>query len=370
MQVSENYLRVLSNLAQKFLFMLDPEVAHDMAINALSKDYIAGLLPQLPCNHESLKTKVLGIDFKNPIGLAAGFDKNAMIIKSLAKLGFGFLECGTVTKYSQLGNPKPRLFRLQDDKAIINALGFNNKGYYEFIKNITPQLRTAKDNHCQLGINIGKNKNSRDAINDYTYLLDKLYDFGAYVTINISSPNTPGLRELQKDEAFDTLLQEIVQKRNKVANERNNKKPLFVKIAPDLDNAQIEFMADRILAHGIDGVIISNTTIGLRDELKSKDVKNFGGLSGAPLFNLSNQVIAEFYKQTKGKVPIIGVGGVMSADDAFTKIACGASLVQIYTGFIYKGFGLVNEICKQMPKILEERGFNNISEATGCLIKL
>ncbi|MBN9543273.1 MAG: quinone-dependent dihydroorotate dehydrogenase [Alphaproteobacteria bacterium] len=369
MQLSESYLKIASNIAQKILFTLDPETAHDIAINLLSSDFVSQLLPTIDYKHDSLKTNVMGINFKNPIGLAAGFDKNARIITSMAKFGFGFVECGTVTKYSQLGNPKPRIFRLVDDQAIINALGFNNRGYYEFIKNISQQVKVADEFKCNIGVNIGKNKNSRNAIDDYTYLIDKLYDYGQYITINISSPNTPGLRDLQNDESFNVLLEEIVQKRNKVANERNITKPLVVKIAPDLDDSQIEFMADRILHHKIDGIIISNTTIGMRHELKSKNKVNFGGLSGAPLFNQSNYVLGEFYKHTKGQIPIIGAGGVFSADDAFTKIAYGASLVQIYTGFIYKGFTLVNDICKKLPKILEERGFANISEAVGHLHK-
>ena len=339
----------------KLLHKLPAETAHDLAIwalhNNLSPNYNIAENP-------ALKTNLFGFDFKNPVGMAAGFDKNARAFSGLAKLGFGFIEVGTVTPKPQIGNPKPRLFRLSEDEAIINRLGFNNKGIKEFLKNIDKALTTK--NRPILGVNIGANKDSVSFYDDYLVLIEKAAKVADYITVNISSPNTPGLRDLQKKEAIKKLLSEVMD----IRNSQNRKPPLLVKIAPDLTEQEVFEITDVVMEVGIDGIIATNTTIS-RPALKSSNAGQTGGLSGRPVTNMSVNVIRNIYKHSGGKVKIIGVGGIFSAEDAFAKITAGASLVQVYTGLIYKGPKLVAEINNGLVKILDDKGIKNIADAVG-----
>ncbi|MBM3579970.1 MAG: quinone-dependent dihydroorotate dehydrogenase [Alphaproteobacteria bacterium] len=345
------------NLYQFFrplIFQLDPETAHDLAIKFLKFCPRAATIFCHQTDYENLRTKLWGLDFTSPIGLAAGFDKNAEVAKTLEKFGFGFLECGTVTLLPQPGNPKPRLFRLVEDCAVINRLGFNNLGAEVFEKNL-PQISVP------LGINIGKNKDTQDVLSDYLPLLEKFYQKASYITVNISSPNTKNLRDLQNEDHLDLFLSEIIKKKN----ELKCLVPILLKVAPDLDESQQEKIAATVIKNKIDGMIISNTTIDRALNLRSHNATQTGGLSGVPLFHKSNEVLRNFYKFTEGKIPLIGVGGVSSAADVYEKIKCGASLVQLYTTFIYEGFGLVERIKKELSEMVKKDGLKNISEAVG-----
>lgn len=339
------------------LFLLDPEFAHNLAIFRLK--YLPLFAP-ISVQSPMLTQNLWGMNFNNPIGMAAGFDKNAEVIYPLLKQGFGFVEAGTVTPKPQPGNKKPRLFRLKEDKAVINRLGFNNKGVSEFESHIRkfPELGI-------IGANIGKNKNQEDAVADYILLLKRLYGKSDYITVNISSPNTPGLRDLQEKEALSYLLSEIMDTRNKLAEQRKVSVPIMLKMAPDVTQDQEDDIAEAVIKYKVDGLIVSNTTIGNKDSLESKYRDQQGGLSGAPLFYNSTKVLRSMYNKTGKNIPIIGVGGISSAEDAYNKIKSGASLVQIYSAFVYQGFSLVNDIVNKMPKLLEKDGFTNISQAIG-----
>lgn len=346
------------SLARPFLHSLYPETAHEIGLFALRYN----LLPtqKIPEN-PTLAQSILGMKFKTPIGLAAGFDKNAVAVNPLLKQGFGFVEAGTVTPLPQSGNPKPRVFRLSEDKAIINRLGFNNNGLECFIKHFSQHDK-------KLGIagaNIGKNKDSENAAEDYVRGLHAVYPYADYITINISSPNTKGLRDLQQRAALFELLSELTKARNAATLTHKKRVPLFLKIAPDINGEQREDIAETVLICGIDGLIISNTTISRPASLISKHRAENGGLSGAPLFPLSTLTLTEMYKLTGGKIPIIGVGGVSSAEDAYAKICAGASLVQLYSALVYQGFGLIRTITNELPKLLIRDGFSNIKEAIG-----
>lgn len=346
------------NFFKPLLFTLEPETAHNLAIKALKYNLIC--TPKIN-QYSSLKTSVFGIDFLNPIGLAAGFDKNAEAFLALTKFGFGFIECGTVTPLAQPGNDRPRLFRLEEDAAIINRLGFNNLGIDNFLSNVSKR----KDGI--LGINIGKNKDTVNAVDDYLILLDKVYGKSNYITINISSPNTKNLRDLQKSTELNLFLEAIKNKKTQLQKVQNKNIPLLLKIAPDLTLQEQNEIAQLALEHKIDGLIISNTTISGKENLNSKYKNEAGGLSGKPLFEASNQVLKNIYQLTKGQIPIIGVGGIASAEDAYTKIKCGASLVQIYSAFIYQGFELVEKIKKELDGKLQKDGIKNIRDAVGVL---
>lgn len=341
------------------LFKMPPETAHEIGIKTLEKAFSSKSAQKILANKFNFKSKDkierFGLNFKNPLGIAAGFDKNGIVTNQLAALGFGFVEVGTVTFNSQKGNEKPRMFRLPEDKALINRLGFNNEGtprVIERLKKISP--------NCILGVNIGKNKDvpNAEAIENYLKSFDLAHEVADYIAVNVSSPNTPNLRELQKAENLEELLT-VLQKRNVELSA----KPLLVKIAPDLQENEIEAIADIALRLDISGIIATNTTIS-RENLKT-NIKEFGGLSGKPLQKKSNEIISKIYKYSKGKLPIIGVGGVFTAEDAFDKIASGASLVQAYTGFIYKGFSFARVVNSGLEKIIEEKGFNNLDEAIG-----
>jgi dihydroorotate dehydrogenase len=344
------------------LFKLDAEKVHEYGINALRIGLASTQVQKFTAKQfdveSSSKLPRFGLRFKNPLGIAAGFDKNGVVVNQLAALGFGFVEVGTVTYEPQKGNEKPRLFRLPKDQALINRLGFNNEG----ARKIAERLKNI-DRKCMIGVNIGKNKDvpNEEATENYLKSLDLIHGVADYIAVNISSPNTPNLRELQKSENLEDLLVAL-QNRNR----EFGTKPLLVKIAPDLTEAEIEMIVDTCLRLEVSGIIATNTTI-LRDGLKTANAAEFGpgGLSGKPLASRSNEVIRAIYRYSKGKMPIIGVGGIFSGKDAFEKIAAGACLLQAYTGFVYHGPSFAQEINAALAALINERGFANIDEAIG-----
>lgn len=345
--------------------MLPPEVAHNLSIWALKSNLIPA---QRIYKHQKLEQKLFGLSFDNPVGLAAGFDKNAECIENLVEQNFGFLEFGTVTPVPQAGNDKPRIFRLKEYDAVINRMGFPNKGLELFSQKLRQWKYTGINSRKTIiGANIGKNKLTADISSDYISCMEKIYGLCDYITVNISSPNTPGLRELQKKDNLKQLLSDIKSKKKEISTKYKGNLPVLLKISPDESEESLADIADIVVKKKIDGVIISNTTINpeLMNDVSSAGAVYTGGLSGRPVFGLSTEIIRKFYQMTEGKVPIIGVGGVFSAEDAYVKIKAGASLVQLYTGLVYKGFGLVNEINEGLVKLLVKDGFSNISEAVG-----
>ncbi|MDB5885012.1 MAG: dihydroorotate oxidase [Polaromonas sp.] len=334
-------------LARPFLFGLDPETAHDLTMTSLARTQGTPFSAAYGHAQVSDPIKLAGLKFPNRVGLAAGLDKNARCIDGLAAMGFGFVEVGTVTPRAQPGNPKPRMFRLTEANALINRLGFNNDGLAAFLANVQKSSvrQPATKNALLLGLNIGKNAATpiENAVDDYLLCLDGVYPHADYVTVNISSPNTKNLRALQSDEALDALLGRIAERREALARQHGKRVPIFVKIAPDLDEAQVEVIAATLLRHAMDGVVATNTTLS-RDAVKGlRHAEQAGGLSGAPVLAASNRVIAQLRAALGKGFPIIGVGGVMSGADAVSKIKAGADVVQIYTGLIYKGPALVAE---------------------------
>ena len=343
------------SIFKPYIFSLDPEIAHDLAIKSLKFN----VLPKSIFNvqgEEQLETNLLNERIPNPIGLAAGFDKSAEVYNSLFKLGYGFVEVGTITPKRQLGNSKPRVFRLEKDRALINRLGFNNHGSEIVSKRISDNLPSGF-----LGINIGPNKDTNNKDEDYFICLSKLSSFAGYITINISSPNTEGLRNFHEQKALEKLLLGV----NKIKKDKNIVKPLVVKISPDIKDNEISSIIELILKHKIEGIIVSNTTDSHREKLSDIQKNEKGGLSGQPLKDLSTKLIKKFYRETKGKIQIIGVGGVDSGNAAFEKICAGANAVQLYTGMIYKGPGVVKEMKKELIAILKKEKLKNISEAVG-----
>ncbi|GIX36311.1 MAG: dihydroorotate dehydrogenase (quinone) [Lysobacteraceae bacterium] len=327
-------------LARPLLFALDPERAHGLALRSLDLVWRCGLRPLVARRPAPLKVKVLGMEFPNPVGLAAGLDKNGEHIDALAALGFGFIEIGTVTPRPQEGNPRPRLFRLPAAQALINRLGFNNAGVDALVRHVE-----ASRYRGILGINIGKNRDTpnESAAADYLYCLQRVYPLASYITVNVSSPNTQGLRDLQQRNALERLLGRLRDAQERLGSRAGSRKPLLLKIAPDLDDPAIDAVAEVVVRLGIDGVIATNTTIR-RDELEDEPLAaEQGGLSGGPLYGPSSYVVRRLRMQLPRKVPIIGVGGVLSGADAAGKVAAGASLVQVYTGLIYRGPGLIAE---------------------------
>lgn len=316
------------------------------------------------------KLNRFGLGFTNPVGLAAGFDKNGTAAPALAALGFGFIEVGTVTSEAQPGNPKPRLFRLPRDRALINRLGFNNCGAQE----LAQRLRDHRPD-CVLGVNIGKSRTVaiENAIPDYLTSFEAIYDIADYIAVNVSSPNTPNLRELQQAGPLADLLTALQERNRKLAQSRSQAaKPLLLKIAPDLNESEIESIIEVALRASISGITATNTTVrreGLRTSAAEVQACGEGGLSGAPLRDRSNQVISLVYRRTRGALPIIGVGGIFTAQDAWDKICAGASLIQLYTGFIYEGPGIAKQINEGLAEILQREGFNSIDEAVGHRVK-
>ena len=335
---------------KSLLFLFDPEIAHRITIN-----YLKFARFKKPKLYEVLQSEVFGLNFQNPIGIAAGFDKNGEVAHNLINLGFGFSEVGTVTPKPQPGNPRPRVFRLKDDRAIINRLGFNSVGFSE----VKTKLEKIGDNI--IGVNIGANKNSKDFSEDYIKGIKFFSTLASYITINISSPNTPGLRNLEVLENLDVLLDKI---NNLEREDLLIKIPILLKISPDLEVDNLKYLCEKVLSSKIDGLIISNTTIS-RDSI-STDTLEKGGLSGKPIFDISTKQLRMAYKYTNGKIPLIGVGGVDSAEKAYEKIKNGASLIQLYTGLVYNGPNLIKDINEDLSSLIERDGYSNISEAVGA----
>jgi dihydroorotate dehydrogenase len=341
-------------IGRRGLFLLDPETAHGMSISALK----SGLLPgcRLPADPR-LRQTVAGLDFTNPLGMAAGYDKNAEVPEALLKLGFGFTEIGTVTPKPQSGNPRPRIFRLVEDEAVINRLGFNNEGHdaaYDRLEAIRAG--------GLIGVNIGANKDSADRTADYVAGIRRFYSVAGYFTANISSPNTPGLRDLQGRESLAALLTAVLAARDDEAAKANKKLPVFLKIAPDLTEEGMDDIATEALVHGLDGLIVSNTTLarnGLKDPRQAGEA---GGLSGRPLFDPSTAVLARMRKRVGSSMAIIGVGGVSSAETALEKIRAGADLVQLYSSMVYEGPGLAASIVGGLSKLLDREQVASIGE--------
>jgi dihydroorotate dehydrogenase len=333
---------LLYSLARAALFRLDPEAAHDFALKSLATLGPAVALLGAGADHDESRT-VMGIRFPNPVGLAAGLDKNGEYIDALAALGFGFLEIGTATPRPQPGNAKPRMFRLVEHEAIINRLGFNNQGVERLLRNVERASFSGV-----LGINIGKNFDTPNdrAASDYLLCLDAVYARASYVAVNISSPNTQNLRELQSSERLDELLAALMERRDALAARHGATKPLLVKIAPDLDDAQIASIAALAVTHRVDGLIATNTTVSRDAVAGHPHASQAGGLSGRPLFGPSTKVLSKLASELQGRVPLIGVGGIAGGADARAKIDAGASLVQLYTGFIYDGPRLIAQARK------------------------
>ncbi|MDR3526218.1 MAG: quinone-dependent dihydroorotate dehydrogenase [Rhizomicrobium sp.] len=332
--------------------LLPPEPAHKLTVE-LAARFSAFLLPA-PKDDPRLAVKVLGLDFPNPLGIAAGFDKNARAYRAMLKMGLGHAECGTVTPRPQPGNPKPRMYRLPEDGAVINRMGFDNDGM-EVIA-----ARLARRGKGIVGINIGANKDSADRIADYRTGFARLAALADYVTVNISSPNTPGLRGLQGREDLHRLLGSLIEARGL------SKIPLLLKIAPDLDEAALDDIAAEVLSAGLDGMIVTNTTIARPATLQSRHADETGGLSGKPLLEPSTRILGEIRKRVGAKVVLVGVGGVASGEDAYRKIRAGASLVQLYTALVYQGGGLIPRIKRQLLTCLTRDGFSSVNEAVGA----
>jgi len=346
---------MMFSILRPFLFNIDPETAHDLAIKSLKFNPLPSKMFEVE-DEQMLKVQLLGKNFPNPIGLAAGFDKSAEAYNSLLRLGFGFVEVGTVTPLKQFGNPKPRIFRLKDDAALINRLGFNNDGI-EIIKN---RIKL-NDKKGIVGVNIGPNKETKDQKNDFCLGLKNFFDIADYITVNISSPNTEGLRDFHEQEKLKNLLLAL----NKIKKENKTDISLLLKVSPDIEDNHISEIVDVATNNDIAAIILTNTTNGNRDNLRSEIKREKGGLSGKPLQEISTNMIKKFYKQLNGKIPIIGVGGVDSGKSAYEKITAGASLLQLYTGFIYKGPSAAKDIKKGLIEILKAEGLNNIKEAIG-----
>ncbi len=338
---------------RSLIFKLDPEIAHDLAIKALKFNPI----PQDKIkNNKLIQTEIFGKTIPNPIGMAAGFDKDAEVYNPLFKLGFGFVEVGTVTPINQHGNPKPRIFRLEEDMALINRLGFNNSGSEKVRSRIISNSPKGL-----FGINIGPNKDTNNRLEDYLICLRKFYNLADYLTINISSPNTENLRSFHNEDELKELLS-LIEKEKKILK---TKVPITVKISPDIEDKNINIISDLLIKYNVGAVIISNTTDKNRENLSNINKLEKGGLSGKPLEKRSNELINKFYKILKNKIKIIGVGGVDSGHSAYQKIINGASLVQLYTGMIYQGPSIATKISQELINILEKEGVKNISDALG-----
>jgi dihydroorotate dehydrogenase len=345
-------MSTLERLALKAMHKLDPERAHGLAIAALKM----GLVPLSgPVTSPRLATTLAGLSLPNPVGLAAGFDKNAEVLGPLSRAGFGFVEVGAITPRAQSGNPKPRLFRLSEDRAAINRFGFNNRGMEDANTRLAQRPQEAV-----IGLNLGANKDSENRAEDFARVLSYCGAHLDFATVNVSSPNTEKLRDLQGAEALTALLAGVMEANNWLQKPL----PVFLKVAPDLTDTEISEIADVALAQGLAGIIATNTTLS-REGLASAHRDQAGGLSGAPLFTRSTQVLAKLSKATEGKLPLIGVGGIATAAQAFEKIRAGASAVQLYTALVYHGLGLAAEIARGLDTLLEEHGFATVAEATG-----
>ena len=345
---------MFSNL-RSLIFKLDPETAHNLAIKSLKFNFIPNILDREK-NNPLFKTKLFNRELENPIGMAAGFDKNAEVYNSLFKLGFGFVEAGTITPLKQYGNPKPRVFRLEEDEALINRLGFNNFG----AENIVDRIRSNKQIGL-LGVNIGPNKDSENRLDDYLKCLKTFHNIVDYITINISSPNTEELRKFHDQKKLNELLEAIVEEKKLL----DTSVPLAVKVSPDIDDREINNISEVLLNNNIDVVIVSNTSDSSRENLTNIQKHQKGGLSGKPIKEKSTKLINKFYKILKGKIKIIGVGGVDSGKSAYEKFLAGADYVQLYTGMVYRGPNIVNLIKRELKELLIKDGVKNFSEIIG-----
>jgi len=345
-------MNALFGLGQSLLLALPPERAHDLAIKTLE----LGLYPRAEGpGDKRLAQHLFGLDFPNPIGIAAGFDKNARVPRELLSMGFGFVEAGTLTPRAQSGNPSPRMFRSLQDRAVVNRLGFNNEGQEAALRRLTGRPPGI------VGVNLGAGRDSKDRIADYVEGIKRMAQVASYVAINISSPNTPGLRDLQAPETLDTLLKRVQEARAALPR----KPPLLVKLAPDLAEEDVPAVVQVILSNGADGVIVSNTTLA-RDGLRDRSFANeAGGLSGRPLFARSTRMLAQVYQLTEGKLPLIGVGGIDSGETALAKIDAGASLLQIYTGLVFEGPGLIGRIKQTLLAAMEKQGASSLTPLVG-----
>jgi len=341
------------NILRPLIFKFSPEVAHSLAIKALKLNNIPYSKPK---DNHILEITFCEKKLSSPIGVAAGFDKNAEVYNPLFNLGFGFVEVGTITPKPQFGNPKPRVFRLEEDEALINRLGFNNSGSEQI-------SQTIKENNKKgfLGINIGPNKDSTNRIDDYLICFRKFYNLADYITINISSPNTENLRDFHNQNELNSLIDKLKNEKK----ELNSNIPLAIKVSPDLNDDQINEVSKIIMEQEIEIIIVSNTTDKNRENLKNINKLEKGGLSGKPIEKISNEAISKFYKILKDKTKIIGVGGVSNGQDAFEKIISGATLVQLYTGMVYRGPRIASKISKELIDLLKNKGFKNVSEAIG-----
>lgn len=348
----------LFGVVRPALRALDPERAHALTLVALR--YGAAAIPR--ARIPDLPVEVFGLRFPNPIGLAAGFDKNAVASDAMLRLGFGFVEAGTVTPRPQTGNPRPRVFRSSADGAVINRLGFNNFGHDAFAKNVQRQ-RSA--NRGLIGINVGANKDSGDPIQDYVVGVERFSDFADYLVVNISSPNTPGLRDLQAKEMFGPLLNRLREARHRSAR----RPPLLVKIAPDLSPGQLGGIVEMAIETGVDGLIVSNTTVARPAHLNQRFAAETGGLSGVPLFAPSTDVLREASRVSAGRLPLIGVGGIASGDDVYEKMKAGASLVQLYTAMVFQGPGLIGRMQARLRVLMARDGVSSLSEIVGVEVR-
>lgn len=358
-------------LAKPVLFSYDPEDAHDLTLDKLrmasKRDFLTNIIERLYGSKvPDLPTQCMGLEFRHPVGLAAGLDKDAVALPALSALGFSGVEMGTVTPKPQPGNDKPRMFRLLEDEAIINRMGFNSGGVDAFLSNIRKNANTAV-----AGINIGKNAQTSigDAHFDYVSAMQRVYSQADYVTVNISSPNTKSLRDLQNENFLDNLLTQIQRARDKCETVHKRALPIALKVAPDLSTEEIEVIAELVIAHGFDALIATNTTVARPESLRSEHAQEIGGLSGVPVKDMSTDCIREFYKYLKGQVQIIGVGGIKNADDAWEKMLAGADYVQIYSQFIYQGPDMIRQIVTGLKHRVEVEGFDSLGEALKSLRK-
>lgn len=341
-----------------FLRRLPAESAHVTTVRLLK----AGLGPKGGVvDRPDLHTQVGGLNLPNPVGLAAGFDKNADVPDAMLDAGFGFVECGTVTPRPQAGNAKPRLFRLPEHEAVINRMGFNNAGLDAFSR----RLQSRRGKPGIVGANLGANKDSDDRIADYVEGLTRLWGLSDYFTINISSPNTPGLRKLQGANAMDELLERLAQTRSKLAETGTNY-PVFLKVAPDLEESDVSRVVEQVRTYALDAIIVGNTTIARPASIGTRWADEAGGLSGQPLFEKSTRLLSRFYEATEGRIDLIGVGGIGSGEQAYAKIKAGAKAVQLYSALVFSGPGLVQDICDDLSARLKADGFSSISEAVGA----
>lgn len=349
-------MNVVFGTAQSVLKALPPEVAHGMTIRALE----LGCHPrQSEPVSEKLQQTVWGLKFPNPLGIAAGFDKDARVVDAMLAMGCGFAEVGTVTPLPQSGNPTPRLFRLPEHGAVINRLGFNNGGHEAALRRLL-----SRRGDGIVAVNIGANKDAKDRAQDYVAGIEKFYDVASYFTVNISSPNTPGLRDLQAPEALDDLISRVMEKRAQLIASGKPRRPVVVKIAPDIAEDDVPAICERLVHHRVDGIAVSNTTLA-RPGISGAIARQGGGLSGRPLFHRSTAMLGRVYVTTEGKIPLIGIGGIDSGERALTKIRAGATLVQLYTGLIFQGPGLIAEITRDLGRACNAAQVSSISGLIG-----